>query len=228
MPRGGIRLCSSPSSLGFAARQGQPSVLARTSNLPSKVPIYAATLAYELFLVAYVWLLRPPAARSKAFAEIIGGQWNRFSDFLRDVGVAFLFWLVVIAALAAVQVFVRYNGVQAARPLLPQSAPEMAAFLVLSVTAGFCEEFIFRGYLQRQFLALAGSAWIAITLQAIVFGVAHIYQGWRAVIAITVYGSLFGILASMRKSLRPGMIQHATQDSLSGILASILIKRKLI
>jgi len=31
-------------------------------------------------------------------------------------------------------------------------------------------------------------------------------------ITITIYGALFGILAVMRKSLRPGMIQHAMQD----------------
>jgi hypothetical protein len=32
-------------------------------------------------------------------------------------------------------------------------------------------------------------------------------------ITITLYGALFGILAMMRKSLRPGMMQHAMQDA---------------
>jgi membrane protease YdiL (CAAX protease family) len=98
-------------------------------------------------------------------------------------------------------------------------------FLILSVTAGFCEDFIFRGYLQRQFLTVTGSAWIAISVQALVFGVAHLYQGWRGVVAITVYGALFGILAQWRNSLRPGMMQHAAQDSLLGI-AGMLIRHK--
>jgi membrane protease YdiL (CAAX protease family) len=184
-------------------------------------------MGYELSLFAYVWLLglRPRGVR---ICEIIGGKWQCFADFLVDLKTALLFWLIVVAVLAVVQYLVRYNGIKAARPLLPQGGTEITMFIVLSVTAGFCEEFIFRGYLQRQFLALANRAWIAIVLQALVFGVAHLYQGMSAVIAITVYGGLFGILAWRRNSLRPGMMQHAAQDSFSGIAASILIKHRII
>ena len=202
-------------------------MLARISILPSRAPMYALTLGFELSLFTYVWLLglRP---RKVPIRELVGGKWSRFSDFLGDLATAFLFWMVVIAALAVVRYFVRYNGFQAARPLLPRSIVEIVTFLALSVTAGFCEEFIFRGYLQRQFLALTGKVWIAISLQALVFGIAHLYQGWRGVVAISVYGALFGILAWRRKSLRPGMIQHAAQDSLFGIVANMLVKRKII
>jgi membrane protease YdiL (CAAX protease family) len=187
---------------------GQPQAIARASMLSSRVPIYAVTLGYELLLFVYVWLLglRP---RGVGISEIIGGKWRRFGDFLVDLKTAFLFWIVVVAVLAVLQYLVRYNGIKAARPLLPQNGVEITMFVVLSVTAGFCEEFVFRGYLQRQFLALANSE-------------------WSAVFAITVYGGLFGILAWRRKSLRPGMMQHAAQDSLSGIAASILIKHKII
>jgi CAAX protease family protein len=212
--------------VGFSVFQGQFRILARASILPSRIPIYAATLCYEFSLFAYVWLLglRPRKVRIR---EVIGGRWNRFADFLADLAAAFLFWMVVIAALGVVRYFIRYNGIEAARQLLPQSVPEIVMFVVLSMTAGFCEEFIFRGYLQRQFLTLTGKAWIAISVQALVFGVAHLYQGWRGVVAITVYGALFGILARRRNSLRPGMIQHAAQDSLLAIVG-MLIRRKMV
>ena len=36
-------------------------------------------------------------------------------------------------------------------------------------------------------------------------------------IVIGIFGAFFGILAHFRKSLRPGMMAHAFQDSLSGI-----------
>ena len=207
--------------------QGRPEAVARESSVSSRVPIYALTLSYELFLFAYIWLLglRPRGIRVR---EIIGGRWTRFRDFLTDLKVAILFWIVVVPVLGGLQYLLRSSSVQAARPLLPQSRAELMMFLALSVTAGFCEEFIFRGYLQRQFLALAKSEPVAIGLQALVFGLAHLYQGRRSVFAITVYGALFGILAWKRRSLRPGMIQHAGQDSLSGIVGSILIKHKLI
>ena len=46
----------------------------------------------------------------------------------------------------------------------------------------------------------------------------------EGMLTITMYGALFGILAVMRKSLRPGMIQHAMQDASAGIAMSLLAK----
>jgi len=117
--------------------------------------------------------------------------------------------------------------VEATKMLLPRTYSEMAAWVALSVTAGFCEELIFRGYLQRQFLALTGKAQAAVVLQALVFGAAHLYQGWKGAVTITVYGALFGALAVWRKSLRPGMIQHASQDTFTGILGGIALRHHM-
>jgi len=212
--------------LGIAALQGNPRVVSNAEHMSSRIPIYISTLVYELFLFGFVWLgLR---ARRVGIREIIGGRWSRFSDFLIDVATMILFWMTVIAVLLNVQIFVRYNGVKAAGPLLPQAARELIFFVVLSLAAGFCEEFIFRGYLQRQFLAFAGKHWIAIAAQAFVFGAGHYYQGWRPVIAITIYGALFGILAWLRKSLRPGMMQHGLQDAAAGIAIFIVNKYHLV
>ena len=55
-----------------------------------------------------------------------------------------------------------------------------------------------------------------------VFGIAHSYQGGRRIVLIAVYGALFGMLAAWRKSLRPGMLGHAMQDSFSGIAFRLL------
>jgi membrane protease YdiL (CAAX protease family) len=82
----------------------------------------------------------------------------------------------------------------------------------MSVTAGFCEELVYRGYLQKQFLALTGNAALAVLAQALLFGVGHWYQGIKMVIIITLLGLLFGGFAYWRKSLRPGMIAHALGD----------------
>ena len=109
--------------------------------------------------------------------------------------------------------------------MLPQGPLEIAAWIALCVTAGFCEELVFRGYLQRQFSALIGRVDRSIALQAIVFGIGHMYQGFKGVITIAVYGALFGILAVIRKSLRPGMIQHASQDMFSGLVGGFLLRR---
>lgn len=73
---------------------------------------------------------------------------------------------------------------------------ENAAYLGLTVTATFCEELIYRGYLQRQFTAWTGSLSIGVVCQGIVFGASHAYLGRAMVLVVVVYGCLFGLLAA--------------------------------
>ena len=194
-------------------------------HLQSKVTLYLFMILLELLLVAYVWFLgvRPAGG---SFRALIGGKWSSFLDVLRDIGVALLFWMVVIVLLAGLQLSMGKSPqtAKAVFMLAPGSLPEMIVWLILSATAGFCEEFVFRGYLQKQFRVITGSDAAAVAMQAICFGIAHSYQGVKSIVTITVYGALFGILAIYRNSLRPGMIQHAMQDSFAG-LALALLKR---
>src|ERR1700729_3048492 len=192
-------------------------------HLQSKVSLYLFMILLELLLVSYVWFLGvKPAGGS--FRALIGGKWNSVVDVLRDIGIAFLFWAVVIVMLVGLQLSIgkRPQTAKAVFMLAPGSLPEMIARIALSATAGFCEEFIFRGYLQKQLHAITGSDAAAVAIQAVCFGVAHSYQGVKSMITITVYGALFGILAVHRKSLRPGMIQHTMQDSFAGLGFALL------
>jgi hypothetical protein len=196
------------------------------SHFGSRLLMYLTMVAFEFILLGYVWFFGLRRAGVK-IAEIIGGKWNRWTDPLRDFGIALAFWIVVIAALVVVRFALGGNpvAVRALRILMPQSLVETVSWVVLSGVAGVCEEIIFRGYLQRQFLAWTGNAAAAIALQAVVFGSAHAYQGIRGVVTITIYGALFGILAFLCKSLRPGMIQHFMQDSAVGIAMRLVSKR---
>jgi membrane protease YdiL (CAAX protease family) len=99
--------------------------------------------------------------------------------------------------------------------LLPHGSIELILWIVLSISAGICEEVVFRGYLQRQFAAFTQKPWIGWLLQAVLFGVAHGYQGINACVNITVIGALLGLLAMWRRSVRPGMICHASMDILA-------------
>ncbi len=185
--------------------------------------LYISTIAYEFFLLGYVWFFG--LRRYKVtIREIIGGKWLRFRDFWRDVGIALLFWIVVVGVLVVMSHELQFSGMEAAKFLLPETATEAIVFVLLSCVAGFCEEVIFRGYLQRQFTAWTGNVIAGVVLQSAVFGAAHLYQGLKGVVVITVYGAMFGILASMRKSLRPGIMQHCAQDSMSGI-AGVFLKK---
>ena len=106
--------------------------------------------------------------------------------------------------------------------LLPQSLPEILPWILVSLTAGFCEELQSRGYLQRQFHALSGNIIVAVFGQAILFGFMHSYQGWKQVIVITVLGVLYGALAAWRRNLGANIIAHAWSDIWEGWLKFVL------
>jgi len=86
--------------------------------------------------------------------------------------------------------------------------------LASALTAGFVEEFVFRGYLQTQFQALCGSTVIASVLQISVFAFGHFYQGWLRLVPVLLIGILLTSVALWRKNLIPGMIAHGAGDGL--------------
>jgi len=130
---------------------------------------------------------------------------NNLKDFLKDVAIAAGFWLIALAVLLCTALALHATkGGQSIRFLLRKISWNFP-WILTSVTAGICEEVIFRGYFQRQFSAWTGNVSAGVLLSAAAFGVGHIYQGWRSAIIIVVYGLLFGILAEFRKSLRPGI-----------------------
>ena len=151
----------------------------------------------------YVW---KGTRRHVRLRDLIGGRWQRPRDVAIDLLLAGALWTVWLGIESGLP------GTDSVRTLLPQRALETAAWILVAVSAGFCQELVFRGYLQQQFHAFTGSLPAAIALQAFVFGIGHFYEGTWAVTKIVLYGALFGALAAWRRSLRPGMIAHAWSD----------------
>jgi membrane protease YdiL (CAAX protease family) len=186
----------------------------------NRVRYYLVTILFEWLVVA---LVVAGVRRSGASVlSVLGEHWRSAWQVLRDIGIAIGFWITAAMVLWGIGWLLRIAEVGRAVSMLPQRGIELAVWIALSVTAGICEETIFRGYLQRQFMALTKSAPAGILLSAATFGAAHAYQGLRMTILIAVYGAMFGMLAYWRGSVRPGMIAHAWQDSLNGVLAMLM------
>lgn len=213
--------------IGLSLAQYHQAAQVNELHLRTRVPLYVAMIVFELIMLFYTWI--GVFVTKKRLCDLIGGKWNTVADFGRDIAIVIAFWIVVLGVLAVVGHLLGTGGAipKAVRMLIPRTPAEMAVWVLLAVTAGFCEETIFRGYFQRQFLALTGSVEAAVVLQACVFGSAHLYQGWKNALTITIYGILFGALAAWRKSLRPGMIQHAAQDTFSGLVGSFALRHHM-
>jgi uncharacterized protein len=182
---------------------------------PNRIGIYERTMVFE-WLVLVLVIVGVVLHGSSIFA-VLGKRWSSLQQALRDFGIATLFLVVSIAAssLAAPH---GGAGEQAAQFLLPRGGIEMALWIALSISAGICEEAIYRGYLQRQFTALTKSVPAGIVLSAVAFGGAHSYLGTGPAIQVGVLGAMGGILAYWCGTVRPGMIAHALQDVLGGII----------
>jgi uncharacterized protein len=193
----------------------------RAAVNPHRLRFYLLTLFFEWLLFVFVSVgVRWGGAPVRL---ILGDRWRSVRQVLRDIVIAAAFWIVSAGLLLVLGWLLRVAGHRPSMEfILPHGGAEITVWIALSITAGICEETVFRGYLQRQFMALTKSVPSGILLSAAAFGAAHAYQGFRMVILIALYGAMFGILAHWRGSVRPGMIAHAWQDSLSGVLAGLL------
>ncbi len=200
----------------------------------SRILLYGGTFITQLILILLIWFgIRLRGVRMR---DLIGGRWKTVEAFLLDVALAVGFWITSLLLLFGIRVALGTidlhnmqksvdDTVRLLGPMAPHTYLEAGLFVLLSVSAGLFEEIIFRGYLQRQFVALGRNAIFGIVASGIIFGLAHKYQGTRMMIAIGIFGIFFGILAHLRKSLRPGMMAHAFQDSIAGIGLFKLVTR---
>jgi len=100
--------------------------------------------------------------------------------------------------------------------MMPHTGRELRWFALVAITAGICEEFLYRGFLifyaQRLGLPLLPAAGIA----SVLFGVAHLYQGTRGVITTTLVGAFLSMIYLLSGSLFAGMLIHALMDLHTG------------
>lgn len=188
------------------------------------IPIYLVALFMDwaLFYYCYVGV----QWKGGTLATLSTGRWTSAKDLVTDVAIAVPFWALWEGVAYGVHyVLDALNPAATAATvdnLLPKSFLEITLWIFLCLTAGFCEEIAFRGYLQKQLHAFTGSIWVAVILQGMVFGIAHGYQGWKNVVVITALGLLYGTLAAWRGNLRTNMISHAWSDLWEGWLKFLL------
>jgi hypothetical protein len=237
----GIVMLSVQSILQFAGTQ--PAI--------NRLQTYEVTAITELSMFSWIWFglrLRKIPLRS-LLGEV---AWDLKSVAI-DFGIGLAFWIASLMILGSIGVFwivveaaikhqpLLQNGKQLSpdptqehtlhtlTQLAPANGVEVAAWFVLCIIAGFVEEMVFRGYLQRQFTAWSRGAIVAgVALSSLLFGAAHGYQGARNMVLLAVFGVLFSLLAILRRSLRAGIFAHSWQDLIAGLMLALLKAHHMI
>jgi membrane protease YdiL (CAAX protease family) len=187
----------------------------RTAVNLDRIGIYERTILTEWLLLGLV--LVGVYLDGSSILTVLGERWRSAREVLPDLGIALLFLIVTITITSIIG---GHGGSRdsAASFLIPHGGREFAVWIALSISAGICEEAVYRGYLQKQFTALTRNVPAGIILSAAAFGAGHAYQGLRHALSIGLLGAMSGILVHWRRSLRPVMISHTLQDVLGGLI----------
>jgi uncharacterized protein len=98
--------------------------------------------------------------------------------------------------------------------LLPRTRAERWWWIALSVTAGVCEEIVFRGFLLHYLATHAPQIGItgAVVLSSIAFGLGHLYQGLRSAALTALVGAALAAAYLVTGSLWTPIVLHALLD----------------
>ena len=198
----------------FRGRQRYQRLLARVSTDPrARIDHYRRGIVAEWTGVAIVGLIGVLAGRSAGSIGLRGadgrsGAWDQVAP--------------IVVVLAVGTVLFRQRSLRDALrrqargflALLPSTREEKLFFVPLAITAGVCEEILFRGFL------LAYIAWLwphatdtqLVVVTSIAFGIAHLYQGVLGVLVTGVVGVLLASMVVDGGSLLPAMVVHALID----------------
>jgi membrane protease YdiL (CAAX protease family) len=98
--------------------------------------------------------------------------------------------------------------------VLPRTAGERRLFTVVGVTAGVCEEWLYRGFFLAVVAAVAGGLpdAVLVVLAGVAFGLAHAYQGRAGIVTTGVLGGVMAALYLSTGSLLLPVLLHAAID----------------
>jgi membrane protease YdiL (CAAX protease family) len=111
------------------------------------------------------------------------------------------------------------------RKFMPATSTELAGFFLLALTAGICEELLYRGFMVGLLGTVLGSPWYGVLAGAIVFGFGHAYQGRKGVLLTGLSGLILGALFVGAGSLLPGQVLHAAFDVAGGFAGAAMLAR---
>jgi membrane protease YdiL (CAAX protease family) len=112
-------------------------------------------------------------------------------------------------------------GQQAFVALVPRTPTERRWALWVAVAAGVIEELLFRGLLLAAGLSAGLSPLGAVLLTSALFGVMHLYQGWRGIVLTSIFGAIAAVTVVSTGSLLWAILVHVLVD----VRAFLLVPR---
>jgi uncharacterized protein len=186
----------------------------------ARLAAYSETMLLEWGLVIVVLISFLAAGRSP---EDLGLLAPLTGSFAITTGIVVIVSILLLAQTRAIRRREGEDGgalrrqMASVEKMMPHTAGERSVFLALSLTAGFCEELLYRGFLIGYFASMTGPV-AAVAIAAVVFGVTHAYQGGLGIVKTGLVGAAMGGIYVVSGSIWPAIILHAVLDVQGGLV----------
>jgi uncharacterized protein len=197
-------------------------IAAPSTTKAERLVLYASTIAFQWIAVAVIlWRTHahniPPASLGLAVPK----------PALALISAMVLSVLILVNQVVALRRLSEHPDSAAhgilphlALKVFPQDSVERLGFAALVATVSICEELIYRGFAQRVFEDWAGGlVVVGVVASAVMFSLAHLYQGRRGLASTFIIGLLFSTVRAFTGSLLPACAAHFVADITAGFLA---------
>ncbi|MDX2472529.1 MAG: CPBP family intramembrane metalloprotease [Candidatus Krumholzibacteria bacterium] len=152
----------------------------------------------------------------------VASGWQWLALGLGLAATAFMVWQMFAVLGSSEQLGQAREQMGSLGGLAPRNPGEDRQFVLVSITAGVCEEFLYRGVLMAVLTSVVG-LWPAVGLSSVIFGLGHAYQGVAGIGKTALVGLAMALLTVFSGSLFVAMVLHAVVDLTSGrIMAAAL------
>ena len=183
-----------------------------------RLTLYASTIAFQwLAVVVVTWRAWVHGYTAVELGLVTHDRAKiMLVSIVGAVTIATLQWLN-LRRVGRLPVKARGSLQAVAERILPQSTVELLPFLALAVTAGLCEEFLYRGFAMAVLARIGFPVWLVLLLSSVLFGLAHLYQGRGGLVSTLVIGIVFGTARIVYGSLVPAIFWHSAVDVVAGV-----------
>jgi uncharacterized protein len=194
-----------------------------------RLVLYASTIAFQWLAVAVVGWRVWAHGYSAAQLGLIFHDRTRLgiAAVIGGVTIGSLQWLN-LRRVGRIPVESRGPLQAIAERILPQSTMELLPYLALAVTAGLCEEFLYRGFAMAALTHAGMGPWLVILISSLLFGLAHSYQGRGGMVMTFVVGLALGVSRLTYNSLVPAIFWHSAVDVVAGVAGRRYLRRNTV
>ncbi len=185
-------------------------------KLTARLFLYRSGIAWYCGLtlvVAALWLVCERSSQQLGFGYETGrGFWAGFAIVV--VACVLLVIQAVVLRRDPGKLRAMAGQIEPVQDIFPRTKQEAREFSALSITAGICEEILYRGYLMAYITSVIaiGGMWPAALVSSLCFGLGHAYQGPKGVLKTGLVGLAMAGLYLLTGSIWLLIVLHAVMD----------------